>query len=347
MRNSDLVLLVFVLLAVVCLISFVLVLRHGRRRGAPPAALVAGNLLLLAGLLAVLATIGEIYYRFLYDRTDAYHVSLTSARWIERHYRYNNLRVRDDVDYRLARTAGRPRLTILGDSFANGHGVTDVDDRFANILRRERPGWEVHCLAEDGLDTGAIVERLRGLLDSGYQLEDVLYAYTLNDISDLIPEWKRAADRLYGDRPPYLVRHSFLVNTHYYRLRIARDPELAAYFDWISASYDGETWERHAARLRELVELVRGAGGRILVGTFPFLESRSDDRFLAIHARLAELWSAMDVPHLAMLDVYAGMSTAALIVNRHDSHPNENAHRLAAGALSDFLERELRREGSP
>jgi len=269
MSHSDLLLIAFFLLPAVALAGFVLLYRRRGERHSGAARVVLGNLLLLVFLAGLFVAGGEIYYRFIFDQTDGYHITRTSVRWMERHYQRNDRGVRDDVDYAGADDPGRMRVTFLGDSYTNGHGVKQVADRFVNRIRADRPGWEVHSFAEDGMDTGPILDRVRRLTATGYQLDVVVYVYCVNDISDLIPEWAAAAGRLYDEPPGYLVRHSFVINTWYYRLRISRDPELTGYFDRIAESYSGPPWELQARRLRALHERVVVAGGRLLVVGFP------------------------------------------------------------------------------
>jgi len=335
---QDLVLLLYAATPVVGAGLVVGVVRRHRRR-ASILLLVAGNVLALLALAGTAMTIGELYYRFVYDRSDAMHASLVSRRWIERHYRYNNFHVRDDVDYALRIAPGRTRITVLGDSFANGHGVADVRRRFVNLLRAARADREVHLLAQDGMDTGPIIEDLREKLSVGYELDCVLYAYGLNDVVDLIPEWEPVARRVYEASPGFFVANSFLVNTLYYRYQIASDPDLGRYLDLISARYEDPAWESQARRLSSLAALVRDAGGKLVVVSFPFLQALDSPRFAAIHERLSGFWAGIGVPDLDLLEIYREHAREDLTVNPYDPHPNELAHRLAAEALEPFLER--------
>ena len=88
--------------------------------------LVAINLLVLAFLVSILFLPLEIYYRFIADRSDGLNLSRVSQRWFDRHYHFNNISIRDDIDYAAAIETGKRRLTFLGDSITPGHGVADV-----------------------------------------------------------------------------------------------------------------------------------------------------------------------------------------------------------------------------
>ena len=282
----------------------------------------------------------EVFYRFVYDATDSFALAKTSQRWFARHYQENSWHVRDDVDYQDARTSGRRRVTFLGDSFTNGHGVADVDQRFANRLRAMHPEWDVQVLARDGLDTGAELTLLTRKLAEGYQTDDLVLVYCLNDIGDLIPEWRRTVDALYAEQAAagFLVRNSYAINFLSLRWRSRSSPEIAGYYPQLVAAYASARWQVQSTRLRRLATLTAAHGIRLWVVTFPFLQLLGPDYpFRVAHERLDALWPALGVAHLDLLPVFAGRPPESLAVNRYDPHPNETAHALAAQAIDELL----------
>ena len=114
-----------------------------------------GNILVLCCLVTPLLLAGETYYRFCYDTTDSLAYTRVSERWEQRHWRLNRAGCRDNVEYAPALTPGKRRISFVGDSFTAGHGISDVEDRFPNLLRRAHPDWEIQVVAKVGLDTGA------------------------------------------------------------------------------------------------------------------------------------------------------------------------------------------------
>lgn len=285
----------------------------------------------------------ELYFRFGYDATDSFALLKTSQSWFARHYRTNSWHLRDDVEYAFEKTPGRRRIAFLGDSFTNGHGIADVENRFANRIRAAHPEWEVQVLALDGLDTGAELTLLERTFARGYRTDDVVLVYCLNDLGDLLPEWRRVVDALYAEQrdASFLVRDSYAVNQIYFQLRRMRSPELAGYYPLLAAAYRGPVWDRQAARLERMVDLVRAHGARFLAVTFPFVHALGPDYpFREAHERLAALWQRLDVPYLDLLPDMAGRPASALVVNRNDAHPSRLAHAVAARAIARFLETE-------
>ena len=313
--------------------------------------LVAGNALVLLFVSSLVFLGGEIYYRYIYDASDAFNYTKTSERWQARYYQSNALGLRGDLKYGLRIPLGKRRIIFLGDSFTAGHGIKDVEDRFANRIRKANPQWEVPTLAGLGLDTGdeiAVLERIIGL---GFQLDQVVLVYCLNDISDIVPEWNDIVARIYDDRPKqnWLVRNSYFANTIYYRLKARLDPNIANYYDFLSSAYRGPLWEQQKNRLRTLRNLVKSHGGNLLVVTFPFLHAPLDDTYpyRFVHRQLEEFWRELNVPHLDLLPVYQGLPPRELVVNQFDPHPNELAHGLAADPIQKFLDENLTAGSEP
>jgi hypothetical protein len=337
MNGSDAMLALFCALPAAALLAFVLCWRRSRRAGGSTPLLLAGNASLLVALLGALLLGGEIYYRFCYDSTDGYDLDLVTQRWLERHYRYNDFGVRDDVDYAPRIAEGRTRLTVIGDSYSNGHGLVDVGERFVNRLRRAHPEAEVHLLGGDGQDTGQLAAALDEWLARGYELDQVVYAYCLNDISDLIDAWQAAVRHLYQEPPAFPFARSYALNTWYYRIQVAQDPALAGYFDFIAQAYRGPEWAEQQRRLRSLAERVAGAGGKLHVATFPFFERMDDPRYREVHERLDAFWRELGVPHVDLLELYRSYTAAELVVSARDTHPDAQAHALAAAAIERLL----------
>lgn len=303
--------------------------------------MVLGNLLVLVALLALLGVGGELYYRFGVDSTDSFGLTRVCQRWFQRHYRFNNFGVRDNVEYAMARIPGTRRVTFLGDSFTAGHGIADVEQRFANRVRRALgPGVEVQALAANGIDSGEEIQNLAAVVQGGYELDTLVLVYVLNDVSDIVPQWGAILQRIYAERgrEPFLVRHSYLVNMLYYRLKAARDPDIANYYGFVRGAYEGPLWDYQQQRLRGLHDLCRAKGARLLVVTFPLLNALGPDYpYRDVHERLNAFWSGLGVPHLDLTPAYAGRRARDLTIGRYDAHPNEAAHAIAAEAIVQFL----------
>ncbi len=299
-------------------------------------------------LISVVLLAGEIYYRFVFDTTDTFALTKTTERWFDRYFHPNRSGLRDSLDhYEESPAAGVRRVSFFGDSFTAGHGIADVEDRFGNLVRHARPDWEVHVFSMTGWNTDDEIASVRTVAKEDYELDLAVLVYTLNDISDIMPEWQRILNGIYGSIDPgFPFRHSYFLNTLYFRWWAMRDPEIDRYFELLREAYAGPIWTEQQRRLRRFDATVRELGGRTLVVTFPFLHTLGPDYpFQRIHQELDEFWRRLGVPHVDLLGVFEGLSPDELVVNHHDSHPNERAHQLAATAILAFLEEQMHAAG--
>jgi hypothetical protein len=321
--------------------------RSGRARGNRDSwrRLIAGNLLVFLFLLSLLFVAGETYYRFICDASDAVNFTKVSARWFQRYWVRNAIGFRDNIEYSREIEPGRRRVSFVGDSFTAGHGIKSVEDRFANRIRAAHPEWEVHALAILGADTDGEIELLAKSLKDGYQLDEVVLVYCLNDVADLLPEWNDMMKAVRTDlrSKNWFVQNSYLVNTLYYHWKSAHDPQLRDYFRFVREGYQGEMWERQKRRLTTFRDLVQSHGGRLSVVTFPLLHTlaKPDNTFQLAHDELDRFWKESSVPHLDLRSAFSNQPPEKIIVSRHDPHPNEFANALAAEQIEAFLRRQM------
>lgn len=307
--------------------------------------LVAGNLLVFCFLLEILFVTAEGYYRFFYDTTDSLNYTKVSQRWFKRHETSNAAGFRDNVEYALKIKAGKRRVTFVGDSFTVGQGVKNVDDRFANLIRSAHPEWEINLIAKSGFDTLEEIELLSRGLSAGYQLDQVVLVYCLNDVADILPDWDSAYRTIFADVKDagWLRRNSYWVDIIYHHYRAAHNPYISNYFHFVKKGYSGSLWEKQKQRLTAMRDLVDAHGGQLLVVTFPLLHAVGPNyEFQSVHDELNRFWTQLKVPHLDLLPEYSGIAPGKITVNRHDAHPNEFAQAVAAKKIDAFLQATIR-----
>ena len=306
--NEDLVFTLFLLVPVASIAGIIILAKALRAAPAKRYQIISFNFALLVFLLSSLLLAGETYYRFFYDATDALDYTKVSERWFQRHYHQNRFGCRDSIEYTNQIQAGKRRITFLGDSFAAGHGIMNVEDRFSNRLRRAHPDWEIHVIARPGFDTTNEIKSIEALTSGNYELDEVVLVYCLNDIQDLIPECTAAVNRIYADvdYSGWLRRNSYFINVLYHRFNALRNPDIKNYFQLVEKGYQGSAWLEQEQRLKLLKDLVESHRGRLSVITFPFLHALGPGyKFQPIHDKLSRFWNELNVPHLDLLSIYS------------------------------------------
>lgn len=327
------------------LIAFVLVrLRKTRSRRSRWAAKIG----LLVWTILFLATLAETVFALGYDTTDSFGLTLQSQRWHRRHCVTNDWGFRDAKNFHADKREGTSRMILLGDSFTYGQGIERVEDRFGDRLEKliHQAGFknsEIYTFAEGGADTGTELRLLSDLDRRGLEADWLLLVYVLNDIETLVPESVYMIGTIILDTPSnFFLREFYLPNFLYYRVKQFSRPELQNYFGWLQNAYQGAPWKKQSERLDQFRNWCEKRNTKLLVVTFPFLQQLGPNyRFRAAHQTLADYWRQHNVPHLDLLEVFEDTNSGDLIVNRFDSHPNENAHRVAADAIMDRLIRPL------
>ena len=302
---------------------------------------MAWNLFSILFTLNIIYFIGETYCRFFLDTTDSFAISKISQRWTNNHVKFNNANLRDNVDYD-PQIKKKRRLSILGDSFTMGHGITDPDDRFGNILRKRFPDLEVHNIAFRGASSVSQLNAMKVIDSIGYEYDMVLLAYCLNDIDhfrgvNTLNTYRRI--QLFESRLPLIAKESYFLNTIAFRYFALNEKDFMEYSNTVLEDYAGSAWHQQKEALTELTKHIESKNGKLVVMVFPFLQVDSADyKFYEVHDKLSLHFDSLRVPQINLLPIYKSDMGNDLTVNNFDAHPNEKAHQLAANEISRFLE---------
>jgi hypothetical protein len=265
-----------------------------------------------------------------------------------RQMRPQNSQMFRDLERGIPKPAGVRRVLVLGDSFAWGVGVEFEDalpQRLERALtRRRREPWEVVSLALPGMNT---VEQAQQLLDRGFAYEPdvVLLAFVLNDSEDTdAAEARRAVDWSRRKREPSVLDRSLLLNI--VRTRLWATAENRRRISGYRSMYrdDAPGWTSARAALRRMGEACRERHVPFVVAVFPLFGNPlgADYPFADVHARIRAAAVDAGAQVVDLLPAYDGLRSENLVVDgAADEHPNEIAHRIAAGVLLKELDRLL------
>ncbi len=316
----------------------VLWIRRARRLGATPLRLLGGNALLVAALGAFAFVAGETWFRYGYDATDSYGLTMTNWAWFGRHFEANSWGLRDR-EPQVPRPGGVRRIAFLGDSFVAGYGVADPAARFPDLVRAElerRGGSPIDVWNAGGIgwSTGDELAWLREVQPQA-RFDHVVLAYCLNDADDLLTPAERFDRRSVRRSAWFQPWQSFFADFLWFRLNLARDTRVDGYYGWVTRAYEDEAvWARQAARIRALGDYCRTQGIRFDAVVFPLFDSWGDGyAFDAAHDRVVAAFQSAGARVLDLRATYRGIPGRELVANRYDAHPNPRAHELAARAI--------------
>ncbi len=297
----------------------------------------------LTGVMVTLTTLllifwaGEAYLRIFYITTDGYGFTAMNYWWY-RNYGWNQ---NNSVGYRdYEPTPDDPthpltRVAVVGDSFVMGHGINNLDDTFPQRLEKMLGAdYDVNVIAESGWDTDVELYNIQQ-----YPLKPniVVLSYYLNDMDYLLRDTDRNPDNnfIFPKNPAaaWFIQTFFLPNYIYYDVVQFTSSARSTSFsnDLISVHMDDALWSQQAQHLFEITDWAKRSNVRLIALVWPELAAIDASR--PATQRVGDFFRAQNVQVVDMTDVLQGKPTAALIVNRFDTHPSIAAGELAAEQL--------------
>lgn len=260
--------------------------------------------------------------------------------------RPQNSRAYRDLERSLAKPPAMRRVLSLGDSFAWGASV-EFEDAYPQRLeraltRRRKEAWEVVNLALPGLNT---VDQAAQLEQEAlaYHPDVVLLGYVLNDSEDsAAAEARRAVDWAQAKSPRGgVLEHSALFRMVQTRIWATTENRrrITGYKSMYAAAAPG--WIAGRKALKAMGGLCRERGVPFVVAVFPLFGNPLDEGypFPDIHAKVSDAAAAAGAKVVDLLAAYRGLRWELLVVDgTDDEHPNEIAHRIAAGVLLHALD---------
>jgi hypothetical protein len=287
------------------------------------------------GLLAIFMILEGVY--MFVGRPHANNSTLASRVWFARHWQVNAQGFRDR-EWDFAADRGKRKLLLIGDSFVAGHGVAHPEHRFGDLLQaRLGDGWRVYNLGMNGADTPSELEVLRKFPETGIDL--LVFCWYVNDIDGQARKAGMETGNARPVAPLSLMQGSYFLN--YFGSQWSGKEAGANYMDFLERAYADSTVR--TAHLADLLALSlqggsRFQGARACYVLFPMLQAVAGSEF-AVDPVLKFL-NSCSRPVLDLRPALMPYPAESLTVNASDAHPSEFAHRLAADAIWEFMERE-------
>jgi hypothetical protein len=301
-----------------------------------------GEILLLAGAVLFVLLAGEAAVRILGmggPRPTGYAPVDTNRRAA----RPINARGYRDLPRTIPKPPGVRRVLSLGDSFAWGASV-EFEDAYPQRLeraltRRRHETWEVVNLALPGMAT---VDHAAQLAKEGeaYGPDVVLLGFVLNDSQDVTAAEAQRAEDWVNHPPPSGGRSALL---RLVRMRLWATGENRRRVAGYRSMYDDHApgWIAARAALKSMGAWCRQRGVPFVVAIFPLFGNPLDESypFADAHAKIAQAAAEAGARVVDLLPAYRGLRWDLLVVNgADDEHPNEIAHRIAAGVILRALD---------
>ncbi len=298
----------------------------------------------IAGALAVVALLGETWFRYVVDEPDVRIATMSGRAWRLRHWDpHLNAHGFRDHAWPDDKREGVRRIAVIGDELVGGLGIERLADRVGDRvlagLDAIQPGateiWNV------GYPHWTTAEQTSWLQDSvrGARIDVVVLLYSLDDMEDLLP--RERLDELdlalTTSRSTWINHHrSFLYDTWWYRHHSPSDVGLDD--ESARAHLDDQLWAQQSERLSRLVGICRERDVPVAIAVVPrLLHWGPQYPYAAEHGRIVDLARGLGAHAIDLAGDFRGLEADDLIVSRHAPHPNERAHEILGDAVGRWL----------
>ncbi len=301
----------------------------------------------LSGLMLMLTTAilifgcAEAYLRIFYITTDAYGFTAMNYHWYKNFYwgHENSLGYRDHEPKVSEDGSPLKTVAIVGDSFAAGHGIDNIDETFPQLLEQKLgAGWDVNLVAQSGWDSDVETAWLNSYAENmKHAPQVVVLSYYLNDIDYLLTDTATNPDAVFTfpENPTlyWFVLNFFVPNYIYYNLLQFTSPVRNTNFTdrLIRAHLDDAIWSQQEANLQLIADWTHEHESKLVVLLWPQLAAIPQSK--PALDRVRQFFEGQGASIVDMSDWLNGHSTSELILNRFDSHPSRLSNAIAAEGL--------------
>ena len=230
--------------------------------------------------LVLIFLILEMVFMFFVE-SNRYNGSLSSRSWFYKYYDYNSEGYRDH-EHNWEAVQSKTKVLVLGDSFVEGHGIEDPNDRFGEVMASHLDdSYQVFNLGHGGSDVRMALDHLRSY---PVQPDLLVYSYYPNDMENDCELAGREIKRIphMEDVPGifrYFVKRSYLMNYIYWKYPHGSD--LFNYRDYLAgATAIPPRWTSTWATSTP-ARLCRFPAIPMVTVVWPFLEAIDSTRFAA------------------------------------------------------------------
>ena len=275
----------------------------------------------------------EIGFGTFLVHSDGYGFTLASQLWFQTYWKPINSYGYRDLEHEWE---GSRLLFVVGDSFAAGHGIENISDRFSGVLQEKAgTGWTVAVLAKNDWNLG---DEYQALVRHPRKPKRIVVSYFINDIEGAAESNGLSRPKRLVDQPNRLigvfVNRFFSLNSAYWRLYRGGLGE--HYWNYLKSAYeDPKIWESHEQELFELVSYANQIDSEIAFIVWPNL--RDIRGSVELTSRVADFLEARNVRALDLGKHFSGRNPESLIVNKLDAHPNADVNAEVAQLLYELL----------
>ena len=244
------------------------------------------------------------------------------------------------------------RILFLGDSFTQGRGVENGEDRFSDVIERRLNEqdvsfkYHIYNAGVGGTEPDEWVQYLRTLLPI-YKPQYVFAIFFLRDGTGLCTSLLCYKEKIMSLRRKY--ENNLFYSYTYLGKHIANkqvEEQFSDYYisrminSYLGSEAEKAPWIEQQKYLLEILNACKKEDTKFFLVIFPVLfglESASHYKFYGIEEEIGRFAKENGIPMFSLTEGFIGHESDTLWVSASDQHPNETGHLIAADTLYPFL----------
>ncbi|MCF0058271.1 SGNH/GDSL hydrolase family protein [Dyadobacter sp. CY356] len=297
---------------------------------------ILANVVTLVVPLLVTLIFLEIIFMFVPQSHEGV-LSKASQIWWEKYW--NPVNKLGYHDKEVTKSSGKKNVLVIGDSFAAGHGLENVSDRFSDQLEEKlgKSQYAVYNLGVSGADTRDEYKRLK---EFPVKPDIIILQYFPNDIEKVGREkgLSLSGTAPYADLKGLmasLVKRFYLPNFIYWQLPHA---SFSTFETFVQTAYSDTTiLNSHLQDLSNMIAYRDSTGAKMYAVFIPFLFQLDKS---AIYTKPVENYlRGKGVTVVPINDGIAKIPEKERVVGKNDGHGSKTLNTLIADRLFDVMKK--------
>ncbi|MPR35580.1 SGNH/GDSL hydrolase family protein [Salmonirosea aquatica] len=302
--------------------------------------LVANVVTLMVPLVVVLVFL-EIFFMYIPQSHEGV-LSKASQIWWEKYWKPVNAQGYRDKE--IEKGTNKTNVLVIGDSFAAGHGLEHLDDRFSDQLESKlgKDRYVVYNLGVSGSDTR---DEARRLIEFPVKPDVIVLQYFPNDIEKAAREngLTLTGAEPYNDLQGPLatvVKRFYLPNFVYWQLPHA---SFSTFENFVQKAYtDSTVLNAHFRDLSQMLAYRDSTGASMYAVFVPFLFQL--DKSAQYTKPVEEYLKAHGVTVVTLTDGIAQIADKDRVVGKNDGHAGAAVNALMAERVFGVMEERGKQE---
>ena len=287
------------------------------------------NIILLIIVIAIMLLFGEIILRLFFSN-QIYNEfgSGPGGLKFQKELELNSEGFRD-IEYNITKT--KPRIIIIGDSFAEGHGIKNINNTFPKLLQKELQDYEIITFAKGGYST---LDELNILNNTAikYKPDIIILAYYINDIEE--KDSRKGYEQIFyhhytypWEIGSYLYSHSFMYYFLESRLKSLNPKDYTSYYIHLYSKSNPSFNKNH---LKNFIEICSQNNIKLIILNIPAIAENYPFPFVEEYINNQ---SSGDIKIIHLRNQFLNYNPKDLRVSFLDNHMNEKAHNITAEVI--------------